>query len=104
LYEPATSIRENYIGIQPNEFNLYKNYPNPFNPSTTIEFTIPTSEFVSVKIFNLLGEEVATLVNGTLQSGNHTYVFDGSKLASGVYMYRIEAGEWMDVKKMILLK
>jgi hypothetical protein len=61
-------------------------------------------EFVTLKIFNLLGEEVATLVKEKLQVGNYTYTFDGSNLASGVYLYRIETGEWRDVKKMILIK
>jgi photosystem II stability/assembly factor-like uncharacterized protein len=88
----------------PLKFSLSQNYPNPFNPSTIIEFTLPKSEFVTLKIFNILGEEVVTLVNKKLQAGNHTYQFDGSKFASGIYMYMIEAGEYQQVRKMILLK
>jgi hypothetical protein len=87
-----------------NDYNLSQNYPNPFNPSTTIEFTLPKSEFVILKVYNVLGEEIITVVNDRLQTGNHTYSFDGSILASGVYLYRIETGEWSDVRKMILLK
>jgi hypothetical protein len=101
-YGDPSSI-ENVIKI-PKLYSLRQNYPNPFNPSTTIEFTLPTSEFVTLKIFNILGEEVTTLVNDKLQAGVHTYQFEGSNLASGVYMYRIEAGEYNKVMKMILLK
>jgi len=85
-------------------FSLSQNYPNPFNPSTNIEFTLPKSEFVTLKIFNILGEEISTLVNDKLQAGNHTYQYDGSSLASGIYLYRIEAGEYQQVRKMILIK
>ena len=88
----------------PNVNKLFQNYPNPFNPSTTIDFTLPKPEFVTLKVYNIIGEEVATVVNDKLQSGNHTYEFDGSNLASGVYLYRIQAGEFQDVKKMILIK
>lgn len=85
-------------------FNLYQNYPNPFNPSTKIEFTLPKSEYITLKVYNILGEEITTIVNNKLQAGNHTYEFDGSNLASGVYLYRIEAGEYNKVMKMILIK
>ena len=85
-------------------FQLSQNYPNPFNASTIIEFTLPESEFVTLKIFNILGEEVATLVQNKLQAGNHTYQFDGRDFASGVYMYRIETGDFKEVRKMILLR
>jgi len=98
-----TSVNENYAGI-PNDFTLLQNYPNPFNPSTKIEFSLPKAEFVTLKIYNILGEEVATLVQDKLQAGNHTYQFDGGDLASGVYVYRIEAGGFQDVKKMLLIK
>jgi len=87
----------------PTTYSLY-NYPNPFNPSTTIEFTLPKSEFVNLKIYNILGEEVVTLVQDKLQAGNHTYQFDGSNLASGIYLYRIEAGEFRKARKMVLIK
>jgi hypothetical protein len=88
----------------PKVYTLYQNYPNPFNPTTSIDFSLPKSEFVTLKIYNILGEEIATILNNKLQAGNHTYQFDGSHLASGVYLCRIEAGEYKHVKKMILLR
>ena len=92
----SNSVIENYW--------LSQNYPNPFNPSTTIEFTLPRSKFTTLKVYNILGAEVATLVSHKLQSGIHKYTFDGSKLASGIYYYEIRSGEFRDVKKMILLR
>jgi hypothetical protein len=83
---------------------LEQNYPNPFNPSTTIQFTLPKSEFVELKVYNILGKEVSTLVSNKLNQGNHTYQFDGRNLASGVYCYQLVAGDYRDVKKMILLR
>ena len=90
--------------VLPGHYVLRQNYPNPFNPSTTIEFTLPKSEYVKLKIFNILGKEVATLVSRKLNQGNHTYQFDGKDLASGVYYYQLAAGEYREVKKMILLR
>ena len=98
-----TSIHENYKS-NPNGFTFFQNYPNPFNPSTTIEFTLPKSEFVELKVFNILGKEVATLVSNKLNQGNHTYTFDGKNLASGIYYYQLVAGDFREVKKMILLR
>ena len=95
--------QDNQDGI-PSAFTLYQNYPNPFNPSTTIEFTLPKSEYVELKVYDILGKEVATLVSRKLNQGNHTYQVDGRNLASGVYYYQIVAGEYREVKKMILLK
>jgi len=85
-------------------YSLAQNYPNPFNPSTRIEFSIPITSNVQVKVFNVLGQEVATLANETLKAGKHAVTFDASKLASGMYFYRITAGEFASVKKMLLLK
>ena len=87
-----------------NGFQLQQNYPNPFNPSTTIEFTLPKSEYVELKVYNILGKEVTTLVSKRLNQGNHTYIFDGKNLASGIYYYQLVAGDFREVKKMILLK
>jgi hypothetical protein len=92
------------ISQSPKNFSLNQNYPNPFNPSTTIEFTIPKSEYVELKVYNILGKEVATLVSRNLNQGNHTYTFDGKNLASGVYYYQLVAGDFREVKKMILLR
>jgi len=83
---------------------LSQNYPNPFNPSTTIEFNLPNSEFVELKIYNILGKDVSTLVSKKLNQGNHTYTFDGKILASGIYYYQLMAGDYREVKKMILLR
>ncbi len=88
----------------PNNYVLQQNYPNPFNPSTTIEFSIPKTEFVTLKIYNLLGQEVATLVSERLRAGSYTYSWDAGVLASGVYYYNLTAGEFQEVKKMILLR
>ena len=88
----------------PNTFSLKQNYPNPFNPSTTIEFTLPKSEFVELKVYNILGKEVSTLISMKLNQGNHTYTFNGNNLASGIYYYRIKAGNFVETRKMIYLK
>ena len=101
--QPITSITE-FNSNQAKSFLLNQNYPNPFNPSTKIEFTLPNSEYVELKVYNILGKEVATLVSNKLNQGSHTYQFDGKNLASGIYYYRIEAGEFQDVKKMVFLK
>jgi len=90
--------------VYPANYCLSPNYPNPFNPITNIRFQIPNSGFVILKIYNILGEEVATLVNDKLPAGNHEYQFDGTHLASGIYLYRLEAGPYRQVKKMILIK
>jgi len=90
--------------IYPLTYHLGQNFPNPFNPSTTIEFTLPKSEYVELKVYNILGKEVSTLVSNKLNQGNHTYTFDGKNLASGIYYYQLVAGDYREVKKMILLR
>jgi hypothetical protein len=89
---------------QPEGFELLQNYPNPFNPSTTIEFALPKSAFVTLKVYNLLGEEVATLMAEQQSAGIHKLNWDARGLASGVYLYRLEAGEFVQVKKLILMR
>ena len=91
-------------GSVPLSFNLSQNYPNPFNPTTTIEYTIPQSRFVSLKVYDILGREVKTLVNGQELPGTHKVRFNGIGIASGVYFYRIQAGEFISTKKFVLLK
>jgi len=88
----------------PMEFNLEQNYPNPFNPSTTIKFNIPEQEFVSLKIYDVMGNEVEVLLNEDKQAGSHNIEFDASRLASGTYFYKLQAGSYVDIKKMVLLK
>jgi hypothetical protein len=97
------------IGIQQissvvEEFNLSQNYPNPFNPSTKINFSIPKSEYVSLRIYDLLGREVKVLVNGDLTVGEYEVNFDAKGLASGIYYYSLRAGDFVNVKKMVLVK
>jgi hypothetical protein len=89
-----------------NNFNLYQNYPNPFNPSTRIKYSVSTSSLVSMKIYNILGKEVAVLLNEQKNPGEYEITFNSSKynLASGVYFYKLTAGGFTSVKKMMLLK
>ncbi|MBC8042101.1 MAG: T9SS type A sorting domain-containing protein [Rhizobacter sp.] len=89
---------------QPRGFALKQNYPNPFNPSTTIAYTLANAEQVSLKVYDVLGREVATLVNSKQSAGNYRLPFNASRLASGVYFYRLTAGAQSTVKKMMLLK
>jgi hypothetical protein len=93
-------------GFYPGEFSLKQNYPNPFNPSTTISFSIPEDGMVRLKVFNVLGELVATLKNEYMQRGNYRFIFNNNSesLASGVYLYSLEAGNRFITRKMVLLK
>jgi len=86
------------------QFELAKNYPNPFNPSTMISYQLPKTSNVELFVYNLLGQKVATLVSKKQQAGRYNVQWDASRFASGVYYYRIEAGKFQDVKKMILLR
>ena len=86
------------------EFRVYQNYPNPFNPSTKINFSIPTSEFVTLKVNDMLGKEVATLINEERPTGNYVVKFDASRLSSGIYFYTLKAGNYTQTKKLILIK
>lgn len=88
----------------PTTFQLNGNYPNPFNPTTSISFSIPTASSVTLKVYNVLGQEVRTLVNGQMESGEHIVEFDASGLASGIYLYRMESETFTDTRKMLLLK
>jgi hypothetical protein len=85
-------------------FKLSQNYPNPFNPSTMIGFFLPKSEFVILKIYNFLGQEVTTLVSERLAAGQYEYDWDASGMASGIYLYRIQAGDYVESRKMVLMK
>ena len=107
----ATGVKDKR-GSGPSSFTLSQNYPNPFNPATTIQYTIPSLEKgyapslqqVELKIYDILGREVATLVNQVQKPGNHQVIFNAGNLASGVYYYRLRAGNYVKTKKMILLK
>ena len=99
-----TGIEDTFLGGFPKEYELKHNYPNPFNPATNIEFSITKSEFVELRVYNILGKEVLTVVSKKLDQGNNTYTFSGKNLASGIYYYQLIAGEYREVKKMILLR
>jgi hypothetical protein len=85
-------------------FHLYRNYPNPFNPSTTIRFILPKACFVTLKIYNLLGKEVATLLRETRAAGEYSVQWNGENLAAGIYFLRMKAGEFIETRKLILQK
>ncbi len=92
------------LGQLPTQFSLQQNYPNPFNPSTTISYQIPQSGLVTLKVFNVVGQEVASLVNGVKDAGSYDVQFDASSLSSGVYFYTLRAGNFVQTNKMTLLK
>ena len=103
LSEIVTSVEENQTST-PSSFNLSQNYPNPFNSATAIQYAIPNRGKVVLKIYDILGKEVTTLINEEKDQGVYTINFDANNLASGLYLYRIQAGSFIDTKKMILLK
>jgi len=88
----------------PDEFYLYQNYPNPFNPITTLQYTVNTKQFVTLKIYDILGREITTLINEEKPAGNYEVEFDASNLSSGIYFYRLKAGNLVKTKKMVLLR
>ena len=104
-----------FVGVKkinseiPQNFSLSQNYPNPFNPTTTIRFAIPSNDKretsnVKIIVYNALGSEIQTLVNEQLQPGTYEAVWDGTNYASGIYFYTIKAGNYVDSKKMVLVK
>lgn len=86
------------------EFELKQNYPNPFNPSTSIKYAISSRQFVTLKVYNILGDEIATLVNEEKPSGVYDVKFDAASLSSGMYIYKLQAGSFVETKKMILIR
>jgi len=92
------------VEVVPNQFELSQNYPNPFNPSTTIRFSLPQASQVKINIFNMIGEQVATIADGMYEAGYHKITFNASNLSSGAYIYRLESSDFVQVKKMILLR
>lgn len=99
----VTAIKNIHLS-DPSEFRLLQNYPNPFNASTQIRFKIPKSAFVSLKIYNVLGEEVSVLLAERLHAGEHSYNWDASGFASGLYYFQLAVNDFREVKKMILMK
>jgi hypothetical protein len=90
--------------ILKSSFILYQNYPNPFNPTTTINYSVPKQSFVTIKVYDVLGREVATLVNENKPVGNYSIQFNANKLTSGIYFYGMESGSYSQAKKLLLLK
>ncbi|OGU51495.1 MAG: hypothetical protein A2080_14250 [Ignavibacteria bacterium GWC2_36_12] len=103
-YDGSAAGVEQTSSLIPREFGLNQNYPNPFNPSTTIEFALPKQATVELAVYNLLGQRIAVLVNEDLQAGYYQTSFDAHSLPSGVYFYRIQAGSFVQTKKLMLLK
>ena len=99
----VTGVKELRSQI-PVKFYLSQNYPNPFNPSTVISYQLSALSKISIKVYDVLGREITTLVNQEQHAGNYIVNFDASKLSSGVYFYRIVAGNFVQTKKMVLIK
>jgi hypothetical protein len=105
-YQPAAplSVAPNVSSEKPSSFKLAQNYPNPFNPATTITYQLPTFSDVKLEVFDVLGRKVASLVNATQPAGTYSVNFNASHLASGIYFYRLQAGSFVETKKMMLVK
>lgn len=102
-YSPASAVTNEDLQ-KPDKFALQQNYPNPFNPVTTIAFTIPTNANVTLRVTDVTGRLVATLVDGRMNAGNHEIQFDGSNLASGIYIYSLQTNGMRQIRRMLLLK
>jgi hypothetical protein len=101
---PKTTAVENDNSKKIVAYKLLQNYPNPFNPATTISYEIPKTSFITLKVYDILGRQVKTLVNKEMNSGSYETKFDASSLTSGIYFYSLQAGSFSQSKKMILLK
>ena len=101
-------VRSVNVGVQdstlPTEFALEQNYPNPFNPTTTISFALPQARDITLTVYDVLGREVRELVSGRTPAGVHTISFGATDLPSGVYFYRLEAGDYVETREMVLLR
>ncbi len=100
-YTGTTEVVEEHI---PLSFELFQNYPNPFNPTTTIKYQIPERNFVSIKVFDILGNEIKTLVDEEMSAGNYEVKFNAAYLSSSVYIYQLIAGNYIQTRKMLVLK
>lgn len=109
VHERFITVNVGFVGIVnngqiPNEFSLYQNYPNPFNPKTIINYELPVTSYVQLTVYNIEGKELVKLVNEELNAGRYEFEFDGSNFGSGIYFYKIVAGDFVNTKKMILIK
>ena len=102
ILDPITAISENEGNVS--SFTLFQNYPNPFNPSSKINFKIAETAFTSLKVYDVLGNEVTTLVDKELSAGEYEFEFDGKYLPSGIYFYQLNARNYVQTRKMVLLK
>lgn len=100
----VTEVKDRYSSVIPEDYKLYQNYPNPFNPTTTIKFNLSKQSHITLKVYNILGQEVATLVNAVRQAGSYSIGFSASALPSGVYFYTLATDEFISTKKMIVIK
>ena len=98
------SVDDNAIEIIPDGFSLQQNYPIPFNPTTIIKYRVPKLSYLTIKEYDVLGNEIATLVNEEKPAGSYELEFNGRRFTSGVYFYQLHAGDYTDTKKMILLR
>jgi endo-1,3(4)-beta-glucanase len=103
VHHPGVGITNN-SGVVPDKYELHQNYPNPFNPNTFINFSIPKKSFVKITVYDMLGKEISKLVQSEMDAGSYKYEFNASRLSSGVYFYTLEAGSFIESKKMMLIK
>jgi hypothetical protein len=103
IYGTVLDVQEQTTSF-PGKTRLEQNYPNPFNPSTTISYALTTRSHVTLTVFNTLGQQVAARINESQEAGYHDVRFDGSGLASGVYFYRLQAGDFVQAKKFVILR
>ena len=104
LVNQLTGVETQGSLLIPDEYRLEQNYPNPFNPSTTLKYEIPKESYITLKVYDILGREVATLVNKEQKAGYYEVDWNAVSNSSGVYFYRIQAGEFVETKKMVLLR
>ena len=102
-YGPPVGVDPN-VNTIPDKSSLKQNYPNPFNPKTTINFSLAHTGYVTLKIYNLMGQEVVTLINGVQTAGEHNVTLDASNMSSGTYFYSLKSGDFTDTKTMVLVK